>query len=121
MSTRVSHAAPKDLARGAFVLSPARGRRAWLVWSVLVVAALCAGAAGSWFYSQQRFEQEQQQSASVKDVQQLQSQLEQASMTLRVSEGRSRELERQIDALNQRLRESQEELTFFRKTREAKH
>jgi len=43
------------------------------------------------------------------------------ALLLRVSEARSQELERQIDALNQRLRECQEELTFFRKARDGKH
>jgi len=42
-------------------------------------------------------------------------------LQLRVSDARSQELERQIDALNQRLRECQEEVAFFRKTREGKH
>ena len=45
-------------------------------------------------------------------------QLEQARLGCGVAEARSQELERQIDALNQKLTESQDELTFFRKARE---
>jgi hypothetical protein len=51
---------------------------------------------------------------------QLRQQLEQARMGLRVADARSQELEKQIDALNQKLTESQDELTFFRKAREGK-
>ena len=50
----------------------------------------------------------------------LEKRLEQARLTLSISEARGQELERQVDALNQRLREAQDELTFFRKTREGK-
>jgi chromosome segregation ATPase len=57
---------------------------------------------------------------ALKDLQQLQQAQEQARLQLRVAEARSQELEHQIDSLNQRLRESQEELTFFRKSRETK-
>ena len=46
--------------------------------------------------------------------------LDEARLALQLSEARGKELERQIDTLNQRLRESQEELTFFRKSRDAK-
>ncbi len=50
----------------------------------------------------------------------LRQQLDQARMGLRVAEARGQELEKQIDALNQKLTESQDELTFFRKAREGK-
>jgi chromosome segregation ATPase len=55
------------------------------------------------------------------EIQPLKQQLDQARLALRLSSARSQELERQVDALNQRLRESTEELTFFRKAREGKH
>ena len=41
-------------------------------------------------------------------------------MGLRIADARSQELEKQIDELNQKLTESQDELTFFRKAREGK-
>ena len=41
-------------------------------------------------------------------------------MGLRIADARSQELEKQIDELNQKLNESQDELTFFRKAREGK-
>lgn len=54
------------------------------------------------------------------DTTALEQALEQTRMQLRLSEARSRELEHQIDALNQRVRESQEQLTFFRSARNGK-
>ncbi len=51
----------------------------------------------------------------------LRRQLAEAQMALQLSEARSHELERQIDALNQKLAESQEQLTFVRKAREGRH
>ena len=41
-------------------------------------------------------------------------------MALAMAQARGLELERQVDTLNQRLRETQEALAFFRKTRDAK-
>ena len=51
----------------------------------------------------------------------VQQKLEQSLLALKVSEARGQELERQIETLDQRLREYQDELTFFRKARERKH
>jgi hypothetical protein len=51
----------------------------------------------------------------------LQQRVTRAELALSLAETRGHELERQIDALNQRLREAQDELTFFRKAGERKH
>ena len=51
---------------------------------------------------------------------QLRQQARAGAAGLRVADARSQELERQIDALNQKLAESQDELTFFRKAREGR-
>lgn len=120
MSTHLWHAAPKNLARIRLVLEPGRVRRGWIIWCALIIAAVLAGAAGSHFYWSQQLGQLQQQVVALNDLQQLQQALEQSRLQLRVSDARSQELERQIDALNQRLRECQEEVAFFRKTREGK-
>ena len=58
--------------------------------------------------------------APTAELVQLRQQAEQARMGLRIADARSQELEKQIDALNQKLTESQDELTFFRKAREGK-
>lgn len=120
MPTRLWRSASRDLARARLVLAPGGARRGWIAWGVLVMLALLAGAGASHLVWRERFAGWQQQSVALKDLQQLQQGLEQSRLLLRLSDARSRELERQIDALNQRLRESQEELTFFRKTRDTR-
>ena len=102
------------------VLAPGRGRRGRVGWSVLVILAGLAGAAADEIVWRERSAQWQQQSTSLPQAQQLRQGLENAGLQLRVSDARSRELEHQIDTLNQRLRESQEELTFFRKTSDSR-
>ena len=54
------------------------------------------------------------------ELAQLHQQLEQAQLGLRVAAARGQELEHQVDSLNQKLTESQDELTFFRKAREGR-
>jgi uncharacterized protein HemX len=109
-----------DLARVKLVLSPGHARRGWIVWCALLVTALLAGAAASHVYWSERLGGMQPRSTALNDMQQLRQGLEQARLLQRVSEARSQELERQIDALHQQLRECQEEVTFFRKTRDGK-
>ena len=110
-----------DLARARLVLSNGRGGRGWIVWCGLLVAAFIAGAAAGHFYWHQRLGPLQQQGEALKELAQLRQGLEQSRLLQRVADGRSQELERQVDALNQRLRECQEELTFFRKAHDGKH
>ena len=120
MSIRLWRRAPTDFARTRLVLASGSAGRARAAWLALVVLAFAGGAAGSYFYWKPRIDQLQRQAAVAKDAQALEQQLEQSRLQRRVSDARSQELEHQIDALNQRLRESQEELTFFRKTRDGK-
>jgi uncharacterized protein HemX len=121
MSAPMWRASPNPLARARLVLSPGRGRRGWIVWCALVVAAGLAGVAASHLYWREHLGPLQAQVAAAQDMPQLQHGLEQARLQLRLSEARSQELERQIDALNHALRQSQEELAFFRKARDGKH
>ena len=120
MSIRLWRVAPKNLARIRLVLSPGRARRSWIVWCALVIAALLAGAAASHAYWSARLGPLQSQATALKDLQPLQHGLEQSRLQIRVSEARGQELERQIDALNQRLRDCQEDLAFFRKAHNGK-
>ena len=123
MPNPLGRGATQNLTRIGLVLSHQRARRDWLARCVCVVGCLAVGAVGGYFYAGQRLGDVQQQSAASLEQQrqQLAQQLEQSRMTQRVSESRSQELERQIAALVQQLRESQEELTFFRKARDGKH
>lgn len=120
MSIRRWPVAQADLARSRLVLSPGGARRGWIVWCALILAALLAGAAGSHLYWSERFGQVQQQAVALDELRHLTQGLEQARLSLRVSDARSQELERQIDALNQQLHKCQEEVTFFRKARDGK-
>ena len=106
--------------RVGFELLPRRRRGAALAWSGLAALTLCIGLAAGHAQWGDAAVSQPSLDAALHDAQQLQQRLEQARLSLRVSEARSQELERQIDALNQRLHDSQEELTFFRKTRDGK-
>lgn len=120
MSIRRWPVAHADLARSRLVLAPGGARRGWIVWCTLILAALLAGAAGSHLYWSEQLGQVQQQAVARVDLRQLTQGLEQARLSLRVSDARAQELERQIDALNQQLHKCQEEVTFFRKARDGR-
>ena len=122
MSIGFGHQATRDLTRVGLTLAPRRrsGRGA-LVAAVLVAVAFAAGLVTG------EVQRESAPAVVVRappaptaELVQLRQQLEQARMGLRVADARSQELEKQIDALNQKLTESQDELTFFRKAREGK-
>jgi septal ring factor EnvC (AmiA/AmiB activator) len=119
--------ASNDLARVGLTLArpPRRGR--WIVLAaLLVVGAFAGGAALGELLREQllpvatRAVVAAPTAAASGELQQLRQQLEQATMELRVAQARGQELERQIDALNQKLTESADQLTFFRKAREGR-
>jgi len=116
------HQATRDLTRVGLTLAPRRrsGRGA-LVAVVLAATAFGAGiATGELLYERAPAAVVRAPAAPTAELVQLRQQLEQARMGLRVADARSEELEKQIDGLNQKLTESQDELTFFRKAREGK-
>jgi len=120
MSIRLGRQATRQLTHAGLVLSAPRGRRRQLTATLIVLGALAIGAAAGYAYWLQNPIGGRQLAEALHERQQLQQRLEQSLMTLRLSEARSKELERQIDALNQRLRECQEELTFFRQAKDGK-
>jgi hypothetical protein len=115
--------ATRDLARVGLTLAPQRrsGRGA-LVAALLVAAAFGAGLGAGELLRERAPAVVVRAPAAAPNVELVQArqQLEQARMELRVADARGEELEKQIDALNQKLTESQDELTFFRKAREGK-
>jgi septal ring factor EnvC (AmiA/AmiB activator) len=122
VSIGFGHRATRDLARVGLTLAPRRrsGRGAFAAM-VLVAAAFAAGlAAGELLRESAPAVVVRAPAAPTAELVQLRQQLEQARMGLRIADARSQELEKQIDALNQKLTESQDELTFFRKAREGK-
>ncbi len=122
MSTGFGRRASQDLARVGLTLAPRRGSgRRVLALSLLAIAAFAAGVgAGELVHEQTPAIVVRAPAAPPAELVQLRVQFEQARMGARVSDARSHELERQIDTLNQKLTESQDELSFFRKAREGK-
>ncbi len=105
-----------DLTHAGLVLAPQRARGARLRLLAAALVLLAVGAAAGYAVHEIDPRAQARDAAAQQERQQLQSQAEQARQLLRVSEARGKELERQIDALNQRQRELEEELAFFRKT-----
>ena len=122
VSIGFGHQATRDLTRVGLTLAPRRrsGRGA-LVAMVLVAASFAAGLATTELLRERAPEVVVRvPAAPTAELVQLRQQLEQARMGLRIADARSQELEKQIDSLNQKLTESQDELTFFRKAREGR-
>ena len=118
----MARAVTRDLTRLGLVLTPGVVRGRWVARCALVVLGVLAGAAAIRVYDETQASRTAPLSvaAPANDAAPLKQQLEQSQLTLRVAESRSQELERQIATLVQQLRESQEELTFFKKTRDSK-
>ena len=128
VSLRPRGSITQRLTRRSLVLLPRRVTVGWAACIALLIAAQLLAAAAGWWYWQQRqasvLAQEQaherSESATQRQLGDLQRELEQARLQQRLSVSHSQELERQIDALNRLLRESQEELGFLRQARVAK-
>lgn len=97
--------------RGRLLQVAARG--------LALVLALLAGAAGSHLYWRDQLAQGRQDAVPISDFRQAEQALAQARLQLQMAQGHGRELEHQVDNLNQRLRACLEEVTFFRKGRDA--
>ncbi len=115
------HSVTQQLTRSLLVLAPARAPTGWRLPLLALGLAASLALAGHvhrgdlpWPVPEARLAA----LAAPPDDRPSRQMLDQAQLALRLSEARGRELERQIDVLNQRLRESQEELTFFRKARD---
>lgn len=120
----MARAATRDLTRLGLVLVPRAVRGRWQGRVLLVLAGALAGGAAHPLYDAAmaaRVPSAAHPAASAASgPSPMQQQLEQSQLTLRVAESRSQELERQIAGLVQQLRECQEELTFFKKTRDGR-
>jgi uncharacterized protein HemX len=128
VSLRARGSITQRLTHRSLVLLPRRVRVGWAAcMAVLIAAQLMAAAAGWWYWQQrqasvqaQEQAHERSESATQRQLSELQRELEQSRLHQRLSMSRSQELERQIDALNRLLRETQEELGFLRQARVAK-
>jgi septal ring factor EnvC (AmiA/AmiB activator) len=114
--------ATRDLTHVAITLARQRRRGRWLLAPALLALALTLGTAiGYALHERVAPVVVPQTVAASPELPQLRRQLAEAQMGLQLSDARSHELERQIDALNQKLGEAQEQLTFVRKAREGRH
>ena len=120
MPIRLSRRAAHEITRTVFVLSPSGAPAGGWARVGLVVVALLAIAAATRLHLDQRESSDHEHTSAVQQVQALQHELEQSRLMQRVTAARSQELEREIDVLHRTLRESQDELTFFRKSRDGK-
>ena len=128
MPLRPWPARAKDLARLQLVLAPRgwpRGRLlrgVALLESLLVslLLSLWVGAAGSHVYWREQFALAQHEAAPMAALCQAEQALSRTTLQLHIAQAHGRGLEQQIDGLNQRLRECTEQVTFFRKGRDAR-
>ena len=127
MPFRLRRHASREITRIRLVLSPRRSQGRGLVFLALFAATLSVAAASHYLQGNElpwravSTPLPTRVAAAPDATRPLEKELEQTRLTLSVSEARGQELERQIDTLNQRLRETQDELTFFRKARGTKH
>ena len=122
MTTGFRRTASQRLSHTGLVVAPRRAGRGWQVGAALALA-LASGGVGGWLWREGRIAavQAPPATASPAEVRAQVDRIEQGSLALRLSQARGRELERQIEVLNQQLAESQEQLAFFRKAREPTH
>jgi hypothetical protein len=109
--------ATQNLTHIGLVLVPRPARGAWVRRIGFGLLAMLLGAAASDLRWRQQLGPLEQQLATTRDYPQLRQNLEQSQLRLQVSEAHSLELERQVTSLIDKLRENQDELSFFRKGR----
>ena len=121
MSIGFGRSASQHLTHAGLAVTPRRGGRRRLLGSVLILASLAAGLGVGWAMRDRVAAAAPPAPTSTAEIGALRQQLEQARLGMRLAEARSHELEHQIDALNQHLSESQDELAFLRAARGSKH
>jgi uncharacterized protein HemX len=110
----------RTLTGAPLVLTHRRLPAGWIAFITLSLAALLVGTGASQIYRSQQQATQHTRSAAQLRTQTLQTELDEARLLQRMSAARAQELEREIDTLNRSLRESQEELAFLRKARDAR-
>lgn len=120
MPIRLGRHATRQLTRTVLVLSPRGTSAGWWACMALAVVALLAVAASIQVHLRQGDVSHQQHTSTLQQVHKLHLELEQSRLLQRVVAARSQELEREIGVLQRTLRESQDELTFFRKAQGGK-
>ncbi|HUP08538.1 MAG TPA: hypothetical protein VMU47_15375 [Caldimonas sp.] len=121
------HIGARDLSASVLVLARTSRRRVWRgVLTTLLLLSLCAGfgaagyAYGHGWAPLRLASPAATAPAPTASAEPWRAELEQSRLALRMAEARGQELEHQVDALNQRLRESNEQLAFLRTAREGR-
>ena len=128
MPLRPWPARAKDLTRVQLVLAPRGWPRGRLLRGVALLVSLLVrlllslwvGAAGGHVYWREQFALAQHEAAPMAALRQAEQALSRTTLQLHIAQAHGRGLEQQIDGLNQRLRECTEQVTFFRKGRDAR-
>lgn len=120
MTLRPRPATPRDLTRVGLVLAPRPRRHGRLLAATLTGLAVGVGATLALPHLQPLSPAAADGLAEPPELAQWRDQAEQRRLALELAEARAQALERQIDTLNQQLRETREELTFFRQARDPK-
>jgi len=121
MSFGLAGTPTRELTQVGITLARQRRRGRWLLAPAIVVVALALGTATGYLAHDRATPVVVAGPAMpAPELAPLRRDLAEARMAMQLSEARSAELERQIDALNQKLAESQEQLTFGRKAREGR-
>jgi phage shock protein A len=116
MSRPPPHGAARALTHEPLVLSVRPQRHGRLSAAVLLALALGVGATLAWPHARSLATEAVEPPA----VAHWRDEAEQRRLALELAQARAEALERQIDALNQQLREAREELTFFRQARDGR-
>lgn len=116
MSRRAPRGPSRALTHVPLVLSARPQRHGRLSAAVLSALALGVGAALAWPHAWSLASEAVEPPALVH----WRDEAEQRRLALELAQARAEALERQIDTLNQQLREAREELTFFRQAREGR-
>lgn len=120
MAIGFGRTASQRLSHVGLVVAPRRRASRWWLRAAVAAGVLGFGIGAGYLWRESTTPPPQAPAASPAEVRALRDQLDQSRLAQRLSQARSRELERQIDTLNQQLAESQEQLAFFRKARDGR-
>ena len=116
MSRRAPRGPARALTQAPLVLAARRQRHGRLSAAVLSALALGVGATLAWPHALSLASD----GAEPPAMRQLRDEAEQRRLAFELAQARAEALERQIDTLNQELREAREELSFFRQARDSR-
>ncbi|MCX9156213.1 hypothetical protein OPU71_08775 [Niveibacterium sp. 24ML] len=109
----------RQLTHAGLVLSR-RKRHSPFLWALAGGLAAAALATTGFMAFAREGESVRELAHARSELHTLNKALNESQLQARMTEARAKELERQVDGLNQRLREMEDELAFFRKAQDSK-